>query len=635
MSKITIILTAGLLLLASQNILAQSNSAVTDTLQLDELVITATKIAITEKESVRPAIVLSRRDIEASSATDVAQILHQQSGVRVNNAYGTPGSNQSLFLQGAGGEYTLILIDGVAVNDPSGVGGAIDLRLLSLDTVERIEILKGNQSALYGSEALAGVINVITKNGAERPLEASGSLEYGSFNTLNGSASVSGSDGGRVSYSVGAAREQSDGVSAAASPSDESFGNDGFTRTSFYGNATVSPFKGLNIRPFLNYSEFDGDYDDGAFQDASNTFEVNMLTPGLRGIYESDLFTVNSVYQVSKTERLFVSSFGENAFEGVFKNMDTFVTLKPAKGWTLLAGLNWQEGSIPGNNSLETEEVSTSFTSPYATVLYKDSVGLMFEIGVRSNMHSEYGTNTTYNISPGFQLNENLKLFASAGTGFKAPTLEQLFGQFGANLDLDPETSINYRGGVQVYILNQQLSIEANLFHRKIEDLISYDFEAGFLNRDEEVVSGFETSARWIFNSSFTLSAFYNYLSGETRTLDGDGNTQSDIGLLRKPENNAGLRLDYQFGNGLQVGLDGEYAGERKDLFFNPANNFASEEVSLDSYFLANVNAEYRLPNEQLTLFGTVKNLFDTNFTEVYGFNTMGLHANVGARFRF
>lgn len=635
MSKIIIIFTTGLLILASQTVSAQTNSAVTDTLQLDDLIITATKIATSEKESVRPAIVLSRRDIEASTSSNVAQLLHQQSGVRVNNAFGTPGSNQSLFLQGAGGEYTLILIDGVAINDPSGVGGAIDLRLLTTDTVERIEILKGNQSTLYGSDALAGVINIITKSGAEKPIEVSGSLEYGSFQTLNGSASASGSGGEKFRYSIGAALEESEGISAAASPEGESFENDGFNRSSFYGNATISPVAGLQIKPFINYSEFSGDYDDGAFQDASNTFEVDMFTPGLKGVYESDKFAINSVYQVSRTERLFVSAFGENAFEGVFQNMDTYLTLNPAQGWTFLAGLNWQDGRIPENSSAGSDEVSTSFTSPYATVLYKDSSGLMFESGVRTNVHSEYGTNTTFNISPAFQFSENVKLFASAGTGFKAPTLEQLFGQFGANLDLEPETSTNYQGGVQLFFLNQQLSVETSLFHRKIEDLISYDFEAGFLNRDEEVVSGFEASASWIVNSSLTMTAFYNYLNGETRTLDGDGNTQSDIGLLRKPEHNARLRAEYQFTNGLQIGVDGEYAGERKDLFFNPNNNFAPEEVTLDSYVLVNVNAEYRLANEWLTFYGTVKNLFDADFTEVYGFNTLGLHANIGARFRF
>lgn len=635
MSKIIIIFTTGLLILASQTVSAQTNSAVTDTLQLDDLIITATKIATSEKESVRPAIVLSRRDIEASTSSNVAQLLHQQSGVRVNNAFGTPGSNQSLFLQGAGGEYTLILIDGVAINDPSGVGGAIDLRLLTTDTVERIEILKGNQSTLYGSDALAGVINIITKSGAEKPIEVSGSLEYGSFQTLNGSASASGSGGEKFRYSIGAAREESEGISAAASPEGESFENDGFNRSSFYGNATISPVAGLQIKPFINYSEFSGDYDDGAFQDASNTFEVDMFTPGLKGVYESDKFAINSVYQVSRTERLFVSAFGENAFEGVFQNMDTYLTLNPAQGWTFLAGLNWQDGRIPENSSAGSDEVSTSFTSPYATVLYKDSSGLMFESGVRTNVHSEYGTNATFNISPAFQFSENVKLFASAGTGFKAPTLEQLFGQFGANLDLEPETSTNYQGGVQLFFLNQQLSVETSLFHRKIEDLISYDFEAGFLNRDEEVVSGFEASASWIVNSSLTMTAFYNYLTGETRTLDGDGNTQSDIGLLRKPEHNAGLRAEYQFTNGLQIGVDGEYAGERKDLFFNPNNNFAPEEVTLDSYVLVNVNAEYRLANEWLTFYGTVKNLFDADFREVYGFNTLGLHANIGARFRF
>jgi len=635
MSKITTILTSVLLLLSFQKASAQTNRAVTDTLQLDDLIITATKIASSEKQSVRPAIVLNRRDIELSSSSNMAQLLHQQSGVRVNNSFGTPSGNQSLFLQGAGGEYTLILIDGVAVNDPSGVGGAIDLRLLSTENVERIEILKGNQSTLYGSDALAGVINIITRKGAKQSLEALGSVEYGAFQTLKGSFSLNGSGGDRFQYSLGAAREESDGISAAASPNGEAFEDDGFTHSSFYGNTTISPVQGLKIRPFINYSEFSGDYDDGAFQDASNTFEVDMFAPGISGVYKSDIWSLNSVYQITETERLFASGFGDTTFEGVFKNMDAFLTIKPSQGFTFLAGLNWQDGSIPGDTDAGTIGVSTSFTSPYATVMYRAMGGLMIEAGVRSNVHSEYGTNTTYNLSPAYQISENLKVFASAGTGFKAPTVEQLFGQFGANTDLNPETSVNYQGGAQLYLLNQRLLLEGNLFRRTIEDLISFDFEAGFLNRDEEIVSGFEASARWIVNSSFTLSTFYNYLTGETRTLDQEGSANSEMGLLRKPEHNAGIRVGYRLESGIQFSFDGEYAGERTDLFFNPANNFASEEVSLDSYFLANVNAEYRFMKNQLALFGSIKNLFDANFTEVYGFNTVGLHANLGARFRF
>mgnify|MGYP001131226255 CR=1 FL=1 len=108
-----------------------------------------------------------------------------------------------------------------------------------------------------------------------------------------------------------------------------------------------------------------------------------------------------------------------------------------------------------------------------------------------------------------------------------------------------------------------------------------------------------------------------------------------ETGLLRKPEHNVGVRAEYRTGNGLQFSFDGEYAGERTDLFFNPANNFASEKVLLDSYFLANMSAEYQFPGNQLAFYGSLRNLFDANFTEVYGFNTLGLHANIGARFKF
>lgn len=631
MSKIVLLIFAGVLFSTSVAH-SQSTESVSDTLQLEDIIITASKLPVSLKETIRPVIVIDQQQIEQSTSGDISQLLHQQSGIRVNNSQSSQGENRSLFLQGAGGEYTLILIDGVAVNDPSGVGGAIDLRLLPLHNIERIEILKGNQSTLYGTDAVAGVINIITKNRSESIINPSGTIEYGAYNSFRGAISVSGNINEKVTYSGGYNREMSDGISAAKSPEGEApFQKDGFDSNSVYGNVTISPFQRFSIKPFITYSDFSGDYDAGAFQDADNDFSIEMINPGVQGMFESEKVNVQATYQFTKTDRVFTSEYGENMFEGEFQNTDAFITYSPSYQWKFLGGINIQDATIPEDVQLELPQASASFSSPYGKVQFESKSGFMAEAGFRLNNHSEYGTNATYNVAPGFQVSESIKLFASAGSAFRAPTLSQLFGQFGANPDLEPETSVNYQAGAEVYFSENRVKVEMNYFRRDIENLIAYGQE-GYLNRDEQNVSGAELSTNWVVNPNVQLGFFYNYVTGETITLDENGETVSDTELLRKPTHNLGMNVSYNFNNGLRLKADVEHAGERNDLFFNP-ETFVSESVTLDSYLLANIYAGYGFFDNQFTIFTTVRNIFNADFSEVYGYNTLGLHAKAGVRF--
>ncbi len=634
MSKIIISIIAGAMFFASE-LQAQSFTAPADTLLLDDIVVTGTKIPMSLRETTRPVVIIGRQQIEQGSSRDFSQLLHQQSGIRVNNSQGTPSGNQSLFMQGAGGEYTLILIDGKPVRDPSGVGGAIDLRLLPLHKIEQVEVLKGNQSALYGSDALAGVINIITQKPQQEKAAGMGSLSYGAFNTFGSSAGVNGSPHKKFSYNFQASRESSDGISAAADPTGEgNFERDGFTHQSIYGSLTFQPAGGVSISPGFSYSDYDGDYDADAFIDAPNTFGITMFNPSIQSRFDGDKFTLNSNYSYTKTDRIFSSEFGDDEYEGRFHNLDHFLAYELLENVTLLGGFEYQHGSMPDFEEGDSR-LSDSFISPYATAIFSNIAGLSVVLGYRLNSHSEYGRNSSFNISPAFQLSENFKVFAAYGTGFKAPTLNELFGPFGPNPDLDPETSREYRFGFESFLLNQNLKISGTVFNRTIDDLIVYTFDPGYINRDREETTGFDLSANWFVTSSMALGAFYNYLSGETITLDDAGSVLESDGLIRKPKHNAGFNLSYRFGESVFVQIDGEIVGDRTDLFFNPENDFIPEEVNLDNYVLMNLFAEYSLLNEKLSIYGTVRNLLNSDFTEVYGFNTMGIHAQGGVRVRF
>lgn len=614
---------------------AQPSEAVTDTLELDRIVITASKIPLSQRETTKPVIIIDRREIEQNSGRDISQILNQQSGIRVNDSYGAPSNSRILYMQGATAQNTLILIDGLAINDPSGVGGLFDLRLLPLNNVERIEVIKGSQSTLYGTDTIAGVINIITRSGSDELIGGTGMVSYGSYNTFNGSLGVNGSLNESLSYLVNFNTESSDGFSAARDADNTGdFGNDGYNMDSFYAKIDFQPLPSLTISPSLNYSSFDGDYDGGAFDDAENEFSLEMFNPGIQTEFRSGNMRVNGGYNYTRTQRSFISQFGENEFEGRFHNADIYGNYSVSDQLQFLAGINYQDYNIPADEAAATE-MTSQIISPYATLYLKNWNRISAEVGYRLNNHTEYGNNSTFSFAPSYSVTDQVKLFGSVSTGFKAPTLDELFGPFGANPDLDPQRSLYMNIGAETYLVDQSLKLSAQYFNREVDDLIIYTFAEGYINRDRQNDYGVETTADWIVSSKLRLGGWYNYVEGEITTVDGDGELTTTSNLIRRPTHSFGLNATVNVTDQLLVRLDGEFNGERTDLFFNPANNFAQEDVTLEAYTLINLYAGYKLLNNQLTIFGDVKNLLNSDFTEVYGFNTTGFAVKAGVRFSF
>src|SRR3954471_5876501 len=195
----------------AQSIFAQHDSAPNI---LNEVVVTATKGPKKLSETGKVVTIITKEQIEKSGGKDFAQLLNEQTGITVNGAISNPGKDKLLFLRGATDKYTLILLDGILLNEPAGVGGSFDLRLLSLDNIERIEILKGSQSTLYGSNAVAGVINIISKKPVSTQPMFNGLLTYGSYHSFKGSANVS-QKTKFFEYDVNYVYNNTDGISEA------------------------------------------------------------------------------------------------------------------------------------------------------------------------------------------------------------------------------------------------------------------------------------------------------------------------------------------------------------------------------------------------------------------------------------
>lgn len=620
MSKILTLIFTGFL--CSLSVQAQINQEIADSLEFEEVIVTATKIPISLRETTKPVLVIDQETISRSSGKDVAQLLSEQSGIYINGAFSNTGKDKATYLQGASTKYTLFLIDGLPVNDPSTIGGVFDIRNLALDTIERIEIVKGSMSTLYGSDAIAGVINIITKKAGPNTVNANATASFGSYGAKKGQIGLSGRER-RGSFSINFTRENFDGISEAIdSLGTGSFDKDGFEKNTFSAKVSIMPIQGLTVTPKLLLNTFDGDYDAGIFADAPNTFETEFFNPGITVNYENEAFSLTTNYSYTNTNRKNIAAFG-GEFEGKLQNFDTYGSYAFNPLFNLLVGFSYQ------NMLLGSESPSSDLYSPYATAVVRDWNGFNSETGIRLNRHNEYGTNVSVSQSFSYILLERFKLFGSISTGFKAPTLDELYGLFGANPDLKPEESLYMNFGTEYYIKSLDLKFSANIFSREIENVLFYG-TTGYINQDNQKDSGFEFTSRWLASRKLTVFGTLDLVDGEITSKDFSGNSVTNDNLFRRPKVSIGGGITVMPIENLNLSLNLNYFGEREDVYFTPS--FARRQITLDPYLLINAYADYSILENKATIFIDLKNLLDKDFQETYGYNTLGFAINTGIR---
>jgi vitamin B12 transporter len=608
---------------------SQTNAQQDSVRQLNEVVITATKFPKSQSETGKVLTVIDEDQIRRSTG-DITQLLNEQVGLVVNGANSNPGKDKSVYLQGAKNEYTIILLDGVPLNDPSGIsGGAYDLRLISLDQVERIEILKGSQSTLYGSDAIAGVINIITKSGGEKPAEFIGALSYGSYNTLRGNVGVRGSTKA-LDYSVGFSRISTDGISEAKDANDAGFDKDGAAQNSFQANLGFNVNSKFVIKPFIRYNQFEGKYDGGAFtDDVLNEYAGTLLNTGVHANYALNKGSVHAQYSYDQTDRSFDGTYGKSEYTGKFNHTEVFMNYELSKQIQLLAGITRQDLKMLDTASVE-KNPSVILTSPYISV-FGHFGNFSAEVGGRYTNHTKFGEALTYSINPSYRFQNGLKLFLNLSTGFKSPSLYQLYGQYGANPDLKPERSQSWEGGVQGIAIDTKMEWRVVVFSRSVKDVIIYTYPTN-INLDQQDDRGIEVESSWQVTSKFKVSAFYAFVTGEVTTKTNNRDTVFN-NLIRRPKNTVGVNAGYRFSNQLFMSLNLKTFGERNDLYFD-TNTFTNQSATLSSYTLLDFHADYKLKNQKVTFFVDVRNLLDQDYEESYGYNTMGINVNGGINIR-
>jgi vitamin B12 transporter len=642
----------------------QTDSA--HSLELDPVIVTADKVSAKMSQTGKVVDVVTREQLEKSGGKSLTQILNEQPGIIVSGAGSNPGLNKSIFIEGAGSGYALVLLDGVPLQDASSVNNSFDLRNLTLESIDRIEIVKGGQSVLYGSDAIAGVINIITKKTAGKPFAPSAQGSYGTNNTRAGAAGVAGSIKA-LTYNVGYAYYHTDGIAEATDtvPGTKN-PRDGYTQHSFHANLDWQAAKGFSLSPFVLYSHYNGSADGGSFSiDTSYSYKLSNLQAGIRSLITVGKGQLHLVYAYNRSDRsdyddslpnlVTKANFYSDGYSGYEHYAEGYLSYPLAKGITIVGGADYHHQStdqhsldlypdftVPGQvdtsaSSLPRDSAHYHQVALYAAATVKLPYGLYVDGGLRYNINSKYGEALVFNIDPSVTIAERVKLFVNVSSGYKTPSLYQLYSAYG-NKGLQPEQSMSYAGGVEYSVPSKTFRIRATYFDRSIRDVIFFftnpsTFASRYINQNKEHDHGVELEASWAIVPHLTLSANYTYVTGKVTDKSGEGGADTSyFNLLRIPRNSAGAALSYQVTKALFLSTNVQWQDKRQDLYYD-YNTYADAQVTLHAFILWNAYAEYRLAHGRVRIFTDAQNLTNTRYMEIYGYNTLGFTLTGGVRF--
>lgn len=605
--------------------------------RMNEVVISATKTLSNSVELANSISVIDSEQISNSNSNNVFDVLRNETGISFTRQGGN-GTLSNLYIRGANSSHTLVLIDGVEVNLTNDPGGVYDFSALPIDNIDRIEVLRGPQSTLYGSDALAGVINIISKKGTGSP-KFSLLTEGGSYNSYKAQLGVNGSLQ-KLNYSVALSRTGSDGFSVAS----EKYGNtekDGYTFNNISSILGYNISENVAVNFYTRFTKSKSDYDQfgGAFGD-DPTYVFNQEEFSVRG--EGKVKSLDGKWN-QKLGLSFIRNVRKYSYDTSASNIFYSHSLYDGRKYKL----DWQNDFQLNESNLFTSGVDFEYEEMSSEYFFLNYVGLpdyasifplknsktiggyiqdqfnlenMFfaSAGIRYDHHNQFGSQITYRFAPAFLITgTSTKIKATVGTGFKAPSLFNLYDPTYGNENLKPEKSFGWDVGAEQFLSKENFSIGVTYFDNKFSDMFGFDnvtFKTININKAE--TNGVEVFTKVILFNHLTLKTNYTY----TKAVDKSENTP-DFGkkLLRRPENKIGLLIDYSFFQKANINAELIWVGSREDFDFS---NFTR--VEMKNYLLTNFAAHYNLFNF-LRLNIRIENLLDTDYEEVFGYGTAGL----------
>ncbi len=618
-----------------------------DSLQ-HEVVVTANRVETSIKEVASSVTIITREQLAKTGKSRIFEALEEALGMS-STQNGPPGSQATVFIRGANAEHTLVMIDGTEVNDPITPTRSFDMSLLLVENIDRIEILRGPQSTLFGSDAMGGVINIITRQNTGKP-KFSLSGFGGSYGTYSGIAEVSGSTA-TLRYSASASLFDTDGFSAASTNYEGNKEVDGHRNLSLSGRIGFDLAANLSLDFSVRRIDTETDLDNagGDFGDDPNhvqRYDSLFFMGQARGLFLRNRWQQTlkvSVVDYNRTSSNPVDEYNpflseESEFKSKLWKLDWQNSLFLHESNTLTFGLEHQQ------EQGESWYRSESMFGPYESVFPRQkahNTGLYVQdqlrideqffltAGIRYDNHSQAESSTTYRIAPAYIIDHTgTKIKGTWGTGFKAPSLYQLYAPatlYGpaGNENLRPEKSAGWDLGLEQNFLDNTLLLGFTYFSNAFEDLIDYDFTQGYINISKAHTRGVEAMV------SARPHPSLSFLSTYTRTEA--KNTETDEYLLRRPKDKFTARLDWRFVARANIHLSLIYVGEREDLYWL---DWTPTPVTLDSYTLLNAAGFYEV-FKSIELFLRLDNILNSDYETIKGFGTAGLSIYGGIKANF
>ena len=601
----------------------------------DTIVVTATRIPTPEIEVASSISVVTAKDIAARQVETLPDLLKQVPGLNVVQS-GGPGGQTSVFIRGTNSNHAKVLVDGIDVSDPSNPAGTFDFGPFLTQDIEKVEILRGPQSGLYGSDAIGGVIQIITKSGSG-PLKFAGNAEAGSFDTFNQAAGVSGSTD-RFHYAANL--EHAHSGATPVTPLDLLLPGErriddyddiltgstklGFDVTDNLDVGLVARYTDSHLRlTGENENNFPADFPDSA-QSANDTRQYYTRATGHLKTFDGGLEqTLGIAFSDIKSFQA-SPDFPESDFSGERVKLDWQGNIRLGAGENLVLGAEHQRDAMTAPLS-----AAITIVSGYAEIQSSFGAGLFDTLSVRYDDNDRFGGVYTYRWAPAYVIQDTgTKLKASIGTGFKAPTLSELFQSFPsfyffANPNLKPESSLGYDVGFEQGVRDDKIRFGLTYFRNDIKNLIADN--AAFtmdVNVGRAVTQGIESFVAYQPAEQFTVRFDYTYTEATDEILHEE--------LLRRPKHRGSLNAAWQATTRLSLDATVLSVGS----WIDGNRDFSITRLNAPGYTTMDAAASYDLTSH-LSLTARINNLFDRHYENPVGFLQPRLGAFAGVRAKF
>ena len=580
--------------------------------EIENITIRSTRIPAGAKDIGSSLYIISEDQIKARGFKDAIDAISSAPGVtsKQNGSFGGVGT---IRIRGASSSQTLVLVDGVPVNDSSSPAGGYNFEYLNTSNIQSIEVLKGSQSTLWGSDAIGGVINIYTKQPESTSFGAS--AEIGSFGLKRGSADINFA-GSNSRFRVSTSKTSVDGISKA----DEKDGNsedDGFESESYSMSGSID-LDSLILKGSLSYMESQVEYDSYGFatgvqdgDERSNTDEFIGSISAFFDLFDDKLQNSIFISQSDINRDYYSNGFFSFGAEGKRELIRYQGNIEVNEFNKVAFGLESEESKVDVDES--------TIDGSFLLYEFRPNSKIIISTGIRNDDHEAFGSKTTRRISGTFKPSDNLIIRSSWGEGFKVPTIFQstyfCCGATSANSSIRPETSTSYDFGFELFFNEMNSNFSITYFDQDINDQINFSFGVGgYENIDKVNSEGFEIALDYQISKLMSLYLNYSYID----SVDGNG---SSLFYVAKDSGEAGLI--YEPNNSFSGSIIARYNGSESSSY-----------GKIDSWIRFDVNGSYKLSGTN-ELYFRIENLLDEEYQQIFGYGTPERSGFIGLRSKF